>query len=128
MPYRIERSLAVVLAIGGSFFAILLLISILFPPHGFLINLVFVPGWMIYAGWCKIALDRLLGIRHPSFWICSVVVHVVYFTINWFYPSRPLFSDVVSWWFVAVVCLSMVCFVLCRLKKEPPKRLLFCLG
>ena len=74
-----EHFAAWALALGGCFWAGLLVIGTMFsfviltPPFGFLLIFVFLPGWSIFAGWWSVARRVRLPVPKVWFWSLSAI-------------------------------------------------------
>src|SRR5690606_4272268 len=82
-PYRgAHRISAAVLAFGGIYWAMLLLLAALVPPVGLLYNMMHIPGWIVFFGWCHIAFGRSVDLSMRFFWSASAMVNLAYFIVH----------------------------------------------
>ena len=110
-----HRTVATVLAICGVYWALLLLYVLFFPIAGIIGNLIFAPGWAIFAGWWYIALGKPVLKDVRLFWLLSAVINFVYFLLHlepWKWNSSIERSlDMRGVWWLVVVILSVVCCI-----------------
>lgn len=104
------------LGVGGMYWAMMLVATIIFPPLGAAVNLAFFPGWIAFLGWWYIALRNSVNISTRLFWIYSATVNAIYLFIHLeLWKSQPSFSritDTSSIWWVAVFLISLACAIM----------------
>ena len=113
-----SRVCAVVFAVGGTFWAMLVaiaqMIALTSPKAGVVALLYFLPGWLIYFGWVQLATGRGIEPVPPRvFWILSAAVNLGYF-VHEYQPWRYLGDyerslSVGAYWWLATGFLSIIC-------------------
>jgi hypothetical protein len=73
----IQRWIAALLFVIGTIWAVLLICS-LFVLVGVLFNVVFMFGWLIYAGWFHVMTAKPMSVSLRFFWMASIAVHGAY--------------------------------------------------
>lgn len=77
-PGRVaQRVIAGFLFALGTIWVFLLIVS-LFVLVGILFNVVFMFGWLIYAGWFHVMTGKAMSVSLRFFWMASIVVHGAY--------------------------------------------------
>ncbi len=110
--YTVERLLAGILAVGGAYWACLLLLWLFVPPAGLVINAIYVPGWIVYAGWCYVALNRFSPGPRVFVWVGSIVVNGAYLLIDLgFFDGQatpPTALDLKGAWWITTIVISVL--------------------
>src|SRR5262245_36101611 len=112
---RIARNLAAVLALGGTIWLVIGLISLFSlhldrPEAGIVFLIGFLPAFAVYVGWTLRAFDRFPTRNPDALWIPSIAITISYLLL--FHPLPNLvFSSTLHMLIVAslvvAVCLSI---------------------
>lgn len=112
-----HRIIAGFLAIGGTALGALMVITFLLPKAGLILNLVYLPGWLVFAAWNYLAFGNTATINIRRFWIFSACVNTVYLLIH-FSPIEiaPDFLYFECWWVISITLSLIAAAIPC-----PPK-------
>ena len=116
---KFHRVSALILAFGGSFWGMLLILSF---PFTILHNVAFIPGWIIFFGWCYIAMGRSVNMKPRLFWIFSTIVNLTYLILHygsWLtQPSSDKLVDAMEVWWIVTIVISLSCLLMKGLKQS----------
>jgi len=116
---KFHRVSALILVFGGSLWAMLLILSF---PFTVLHNVAFIPGWIIFFGWCYIAAGRSVNMKPRLFWIFSTVVNLTYLILHycsWLTQpsSNKLVATMEAWWIITII-ISLSCLLIKDVKQS----------
>ena len=111
-----HKACAGILALGGVFWGMLLISSLILPPLGIMYNAIFTPGWIIFFGWCYILVGRSINMNTRLFWVLSALVNTIYLILHYgSWLTRPSSDKIVMsmevWWIITIL-VSLFCSVL----------------
>ncbi len=109
---KLRKIVAGVFAIAGLWWAMGLILTMLVPPIGIMINLYFLPGWLIYVGWWRILYSQPVKFSPRIFWLLSALLHLAYYGLS--HTDIGLTSmdaDLSRNWWLVVAGISCICIV-----------------
>ena len=75
-PRLFTRVVASLLALVGLYWAMMLILTLFVPPVGIIFNLLYLPGWLCFIGWCQILGAHQMLVSRMTFWLFSGTAHI----------------------------------------------------
>ena len=120
-PRPVTRVIASILAVVGLYWSMMLILTLFVPPVGIVFNLLYLPGWISFIGWCQIIGAHQMRVRLRTFWLFSGISHIylafITHTNDYFQPIGEGIITAVHW----CLFVSLISFVCACLENETKK-------
>jgi hypothetical protein len=104
----------------------MLILTLFVPPVGIVFNLLYLPGWISFIGWCQIIGAHQMRVRLRTFWLFSGISHIyLAFITHTNDHFQPIGEGIVTavHWCLFVSLISFVCACLENQTKKSNKAL-----
>ncbi len=120
-PRLVTRIIASLLALVGIYWCMMLILTLFVPPIGIVFNLLYLPGWLSFIGWCQVVGAHQMRVKRQTFWLFSGFSHIYLALIT---HANDHFQPLGEGWLTAVhwcLFVSMISFVCAWLERNEKK-------